>query len=200
MSLHSALSTAKRTLRLDDDVRFLRSWLEKPLETGAVVPSGKILARTMARFVDPAVAGPVIELGPGTGPVTEALVERGVDPARIILIEFNPRFCRLLRARYPEATVVEGDAYSLKRALGSVVHPPAAAVVSGLPLMTKPMRMRVRLLTEALGILAPGAPFIQFTYAVVSPIARRMAGVRRQASEPIWLNVPPARVWVYRRA
>ena len=72
----------KRGIRFDDEVRFIRSWIERPLSTGAVTPSGKNLARTMARYVDPNSSGPVVELGPGTGPVTEALVEAGVDPAR----------------------------------------------------------------------------------------------------------------------
>src|SRR5262245_45688751 len=93
-------------IRLDDEVRFIRSWIEKPLSIGAVTPSCKVLARTMAGFVDPSVPGPVIELGPGTGPVTEALVEQGVDPSRLVLVEYNPEFCRLLRARYPDATVI----------------------------------------------------------------------------------------------
>ena len=104
--------------RLDDEVHFIRSWLDKPLATGAVTPSGRFLARAMARYVDLDIPGPVIELGPGTGPVTEALVEHGVDPARLVLVEFNPVFCRLLRSRYPQATVVQGDAYNLKRAAG----------------------------------------------------------------------------------
>ena len=73
-------------------MHFIRSWIEKPLSTGAVMPSSRVLARTMARYVDPQSRGPVIELGPGTGPVTEALVEHGIDPARLILVEFNPRF------------------------------------------------------------------------------------------------------------
>ena len=79
----------KRGIRLDDEVRFIRSWFERPLSTGAVAPSGKILARAMARYVDPQSTGPVVELGPGTGPVTEALVEAGVDPARLVLLEFE---------------------------------------------------------------------------------------------------------------
>ena len=82
----------KNGIRLDDEVRFIRSWIEKPLSIGAVTPSGKVLARTMARYIDPAVPGPVIELGPGTGPVTEALVEQGIDPARLVLLEYNPEF------------------------------------------------------------------------------------------------------------
>jgi phosphatidylethanolamine/phosphatidyl-N-methylethanolamine N-methyltransferase len=203
MSLQSTLSIAKRlrTLRLDDDeLRFIRSWMEKPLATGAVMPSGKALARAMAKCVDPHTEGPVIELGPGTGAVTAALVEQGVDPARLVLVEFNPTFCRLLRTRYPEATVVQGDAYGIKRLLGSLLRRPAAAVVSGLPLFTKPLKFRLRLLADAFTLLAPDAPFVQFTYAVVSPIPRTYSGAHAQASERIWLNIPPARVWVYRKA
>jgi phosphatidylethanolamine/phosphatidyl-N-methylethanolamine N-methyltransferase len=183
----------------DDDFRFIRTWFEKPLAMGAVAPSGRVLARTMARYVDPNGKGPIIELGPGTGPVTDALIKNGVDPARLVLVEFDPAFCRLLQERYPLATVVQGDAYSLRKLVGALLQTPAAAIVSGLPLMTKPLRTRLRLISEAMAMLAPSAPFVQFTYAVVSPIPTRLAGVRAERSEPIWLNVPPARVWVYRR-
>lgn len=187
----------KNGIRLDDEVRFIRSWIEKPLAIGAVTPSSRILARTMASFVTPEVPGPVIELGPGTGPVTEALVSRGVDPSRLVLVEFNPAFCQLLRDRYPTATVLQGDAYRLRRLLEDELQHPAAAIVSGLPLVTKPMRTRLRLLREALDLLRPGAPYVQFTYSVVPPIPR-FTGVEVEASERIWLNLPPARVWTYR--
>lgn len=189
----------KNGIRLDDEVRFIRSWFEKPLTMGAISPSGKLLARTMASYVDPSVPGPVIELGPGTGPVTEALVEQGVDPLRLVLVEFNPDFCRLLRTRYPDATVIRGDAYSLRRMLGSMLEQPAAAIVSGLPLVTKPLKTRVRLIREAFRLMQPNAPFVQFTYAVMPPIPKALAGVSTEASERIWMNVPPARVWVYRK-
>jgi len=188
----------KKSLRLDDEMQFIRSWIEKPLSTGAVMPSSRGLARAMARYVDPQSVGPVIELGPGTGPVTEALVKHGVDPSRLVLVEFNPDFCRLLRARYPSATVVQGDAYRLKRLLEIYVREPAAAVVSGLPLVTKPLRTRLRLISDAMTLLAEGAPFVQFTYAMLPPIPKGLSGVRAEASELIWMNLPPARVWVYR--
>jgi phosphatidylethanolamine/phosphatidyl-N-methylethanolamine N-methyltransferase len=191
----------KKVLRLDDEVRFIRSWLEKPLAIGAVTPSSRILARTMASYVDPESPGPVIELGPGTGPVTEALVARGIEPKRLILVEFNANFCRLLRSRYPDATVVQGDAYSLKRLLDNLVRQPAAAVVSGLPLLTKPLRTRLRLISDVFSLLQPDAPFIQFTYSMTTPpIPKGLARVETEASDRIWLNFPPARVWVYRRA
>lgn len=190
----------KKFLRLDDEVRFIRSWLEKPLTVGAVAPSGRFLARTMARYVDTAIPGPVVELGPGTGPVTEALVERGIDPSRLVLVEFNPVFCRLLRARYPQATVVQGDAYSLKRLLEGELEQPAAAVVSGLPLLTKPLKTRLRLIHEAFALMRKEAPFIQFTYSMTTPpIPKGLTNVQTEASERIWMNLPPARVWIYRK-
>jgi phosphatidylethanolamine/phosphatidyl-N-methylethanolamine N-methyltransferase len=184
---------------LDDDVHFLRSWIERPLSTGAVKPSGKMLARTMARYVDPNSDGPVVELGPGTGPVTEALVEAGVDPARLVLVEFNPSFCRILKARYPAATLVQGDAYGMRRLLKSLLRQPAAAFVSGLPLITKPVTLRWRLVRDAFDLMLPGSPFVQFTYSVASPLPRRLGGFTAEASERIWMNIPPARVWVYRK-
>jgi phosphatidylethanolamine/phosphatidyl-N-methylethanolamine N-methyltransferase len=198
MPSHTFARVEKKSPRLDDEVQFIRSWIEKPLSTGAVMPSSRVLARAMARYVDPQADGPVIELGPGTGPVTQALVRQGIDPARLILVEFNPDFCRLLRSRYPQATVVQGDAYRLRRLLETYVAEPAAAIVSGLPLVTKPLRTRLRLISDAMTLLATGAPFVQFTYAMLPPIPRELSGVRAEASELIWMNLPPARVWVYR--
>ncbi len=84
---------------------------------GAVMPSGKLLARTMAQYVDVNSAGPVVELGPGTGAITNALIEHGVDQKRLVLVEYNPGFCALLRDRYPQAKVVQGDAYALRDSL-----------------------------------------------------------------------------------
>jgi phosphatidylethanolamine/phosphatidyl-N-methylethanolamine N-methyltransferase len=189
----------KRGIRFDDEVRFIRSWMERPLSIGAVTPSGKMLARTMASYVDPNSDGPVVELGPGTGPVTEALVEAGVSPSRLVLVEFNPSFCRILQSRYPDATLVQGDAYSIRRLLETLLIEPAAAVVSGLPLVTKPIRERLRLVRDAFDLMLPGAPFVQFTYSVASPLPKRLGGFTAEASERIWMNLPPARVWVYRR-
>jgi phosphatidylethanolamine/phosphatidyl-N-methylethanolamine N-methyltransferase len=199
MPLQSSVRALKKPLRLDDEVRFLRSWIEKPLHMGAVMPSGKLLARTMAQYVDVNSEGPVVELGPGTGAITSALIERGVDQSRLVLVEYNPGFCALLRDRYPRARVVQGDAYALKDSLRKILDAPASAVVSGLPLVTKPMLTRLKLIRDAFAALAPGAPFVQFTYSVAPPIPKSLPGVSTQASERIWMNLPPARVWVYRK-
>jgi phosphatidylethanolamine/phosphatidyl-N-methylethanolamine N-methyltransferase len=199
MPLQSSVRALKKPPRLDDEVRFLRSWIEKPLHMGAVMPSGRVLARTMAQYVDIHSTEPVVELGPGTGAITSALIEHGVDQKRLVLVEYNPGFCALLRDRYPHAKVVQGDAYTLRDSLRNVLSAPASAVVSGLPLVTKPMLTRLKLIRDAFVALAPGAPFVQFTYSVAPPIPKSLPGVSTEASERIWMNLPPARVWVYRK-
>ncbi|MFY8114962.1 MAG: class I SAM-dependent methyltransferase [Rhabdaerophilum sp.] len=193
--------TAKRIAldrQLQDEARFLKSWFDRPLITGAVSPSGKHLARMMARYVDVTVPGPVIELGPGTGPVTEALIRHGVAEERLILVEFNPDFCRLLQKRFPKATIIEGDAYRLQATLGPMLER-VAAVVSSLPLFTRPESQRLSLLRTSFDLMHPGSPFIQFTYATVSPIPLRSRDFDAEVSPRVWLNLPPARVWVYRK-
>lgn len=191
--------------RFADEARFFKAWFENPLRTGAVSPSGRFLARMMARYVDPATEGAIIELGPGTGPVTQALLQRGIAPERLVLVEYEKAFCRLLNRRFPRCRVVQGDAYDLPRTLAGVVDGPVAAVVSSLPLLTRPEPQRLALLDQAFDLMGPEGCFIQFTYGMVSPAPRRslndqVHALMAEASPPVWLNLPPARVWIYRRA
>ena len=185
--------------RLADEARFIKTWFDSPVLTGAVSPSGRFLARMMARAVDPEGSGPIVELGPGTGPITQALLGRGVDPRRLLLLEYDGDFCRLLRERFPGVQVVQADAYALRQSLVGVLAVPAAAVVSSLPLLNKPDRQRVSLLEDAFAAMAPGGAFVQFTYGLASPIPP-MPAVTADVSPAVWLNLPPARVWVYRRS
>lgn len=189
--------------RFSDEARFLKAWVGNPGTTGAVSPSGKYLARMMARYVDPALPGPVIELGPGTGPVTQALIERGVAQERLILVEYDPAFCTLLQERFPGATVIQGDAYDLPATLAGQVDEPASAVVSSLPLLNKKEADRIGMLKDAFDLLGPGGNVVQFTYGMVSPVPRQQKNAdafqfQAEASPPVWLNIPPARVWIYR--
>lgn len=190
---------------LADEARFIRAWFDNPLTTGAVSPSGRFLARTMARYVDPVGDGLVIELGPGTGPVTQALIQRGIAPERLVLVEYDAAFCRLLERRYPRATVIQGDAYRLTETLAGRIDAPVAAVVSSLPLLNMPDAQRLGLLADAFGLMGPDGQFVQFTYGLMSPMPRKPKGCRAidficETSPPVWLNLPPARVWVYRSA
>ncbi|WP_324132586.1 class I SAM-dependent methyltransferase [Bosea sp. (in: a-proteobacteria)] len=195
--LRSRVSEARA--KLGDEARFIKSWIDNPARTGSVTPSSPALARRMASFVDPALPGPVIEIGPGTGPVTEALIERGIAEERLILVEYSPDFCALLRKRFPRATVIEGDAYALSKTLVGHLNDKAIAVVSSLPLFNQPPAMRSALAKEAFTLLIDGAPFIQFTYSVVSPVPRKGSGLKAFVSDWVLRNIPPARVWVYRQ-
>lgn len=191
--------------RIRDEARFIKAWVESPGTTGAVSPSGRFLSRTMARHVDLTIPGPVVELGPGTGPVTQALIDHGVAPERLILVEYDEKFCALLKQRYPQAQVVQGDAYNIGATLDGVLDGPVAAVVSSLPLLNRPEDDRIRLLRDSFAMLHPQGNFVQFTYGMVSPIPRSKSesadlNFESRGSAPVWLNLPPARVFAYRPA
>jgi phosphatidylethanolamine/phosphatidyl-N-methylethanolamine N-methyltransferase len=185
--------------RPGDQARFLGAWLKNPLKTGAVAPSSRFLARLMASYVDPASKGPVIELGPGTGPVTQALIARGVDRSRLFAIEYSADFAKLLRQRFPGITVIQGDAYAIANTMRPFLTKPASAIVSSLPLLTRPEQERAALLRAAFDLAEPDAPFIQFTYGGKPPIpANALAKLSVEKSRTIFFNLPPARVFIYR--
>jgi phosphatidylethanolamine/phosphatidyl-N-methylethanolamine N-methyltransferase len=143
--------------------------------------------------------GLIIELGPGTGPVTRALIERGLDRGRLVLVEYDPGFCRMLERRFEGVCVIQGDAYDLPRTLAPLAGQPIA-VVSSLPLLNQPSFRREKLITEAFALTGPSGVFVQFTYGLLSPIPREVCANRYSAhrSRPILLNLPPAFVWTYR--
>jgi phosphatidylethanolamine/phosphatidyl-N-methylethanolamine N-methyltransferase len=194
------LTPKKSTLA--DNARFIRSWLENPRLIGAVSPSGRALAKAMASYVDVAGDGLIVELGPGTGPVTQALLARGVAPHRLVLVEYEHRFCHLLGERFPGVSIIQGDAYGLKATLQDKIRGKIAAVVSSLPLLVRPERDRIELLHQAFELMGPEGLFIQFTYGLtISPMPIRSqpggGSYVGKGSAPILLNLPPARVWRY---
>lgn len=177
---------------------FLRSLLSDPLRTGAIAPSGRRLARAVAAEVDPSAQGCVIELGPGTGVFTRALLERGIAPQRLVLIEFNPEFCSLLATRFAGVRIIRGDAYEVARHAADAELGRPAAIVSGLPLLNRPMSDRAQLIAAALELGGPDMPFVQFSYGIGPPVPPG-ATWRVSPARRVWLNFPPAAVWVYRR-
>jgi phosphatidylethanolamine/phosphatidyl-N-methylethanolamine N-methyltransferase len=186
-----------------DNARFIKQWLENPRLIGAVSPSGPALAKAMASFVDLSREGPIVELGPGTGPVTKALLARGIAPERLVLVEYEQRFCTMLGERYPGVKIVQGDAYGLKKTLAGKIYGQVATVVSSLPLLVRPERDRIELLHQAFELMGDEGLFIQFTYGLTkSPMPLHAVGENfvAKGSAPIVMNIPPARVWRYRKA
>ncbi|MEI9885467.1 MAG: methyltransferase domain-containing protein [Rhizomicrobium sp.] len=183
---------------MSDTLRFIGRLISQPRTVGAVAPSSQGLARAMAAQIDPGAEGPVLELGPGTGVVTAALIARGVAPGRITAIEYNKDFAALVAARYPGVRVINGDAFALGKTLGAQAGDTFSAVLSSMPLINFPVAMRVALLEDALARMAKGAPFVQFSYRLHCPVAPP-AGVSVVRAAFVLFNLPPARVWVYRR-
>ena len=190
----------RRRAELSDSARFLKTLAAAPRLTGAVAPSGRALARAMATGTGSPSHGLVVELGPGTGPVTQSLLETGIAPERLVLVEYDAGFCRLLKQRFARTSVVQGDAYDLPRTLAPFAGQPIAAIVSSLPLLNQPPPRRAKLIHDAFALMEPSGVFVQFTYGLLSPIPREVCSGRYSAvrSRPILLNLPPAFVWTYR--
>jgi phosphatidylethanolamine/phosphatidyl-N-methylethanolamine N-methyltransferase len=139
----------------------------------------------------------VLELGPGTGVVTEALVARGVSPARLVLIESGEYFCRRLRAAFPRARICTADAFAFEQCLPAGAAGGIAAVVSGVPLLNFSLEKRLSLIERALDAQGPGGRFIQLSYGWRPAVA---PGPRLCVKKTmVWRNLPPAHVWTYRR-
>ena len=146
-----------RTDTFTDNLRFLRALIARPKNIGAVAPSSRALARAIARQIDPALPGPVLELGPGTGVITAAILERGIAPEQLTVIEYDSDFAAAIAARFHGVHVIQGDAFDLGRTLGARHAEPFAGIVSGIPLLNFPMPRRQAYMEMLTQRLAPGA-------------------------------------------
>jgi len=184
---------------IGDELRFVRGWLRAPLRTGAIAASSRALGRRMAGFVDPAAPGPVLELGPGTGIFTRALIDAGIDEERLVLVEADRQFAAHLRTAFPKATLIVGDAYAPEQWLPECPQGPFSAIVSGLPLLTQPREKRRKVIGACLDQARPGASFIQFTYRTAAPVPAGR-GLSARPGPIVLRNLPPARIWIYAKA
>jgi phosphatidylethanolamine/phosphatidyl-N-methylethanolamine N-methyltransferase len=189
-------NAAARTAR--DELLFLSRLISRPRSIGAIAPSGPALARKIAAQIDPNRQGVVIELGPGTGVVTEALIERGISVDRLIAVEADPDLARHMLERFPRLRVIEGDAFRLDRSLPPEETGPLAGIVSGLPLLNFPYEQRRALITSTLARMPAGYPFVQFSYGFTAPVPGD-AEIAVERAGFVFANLPPARVWIYRR-
>jgi phospholipid N-methyltransferase len=179
----------------DDFGHFLKGWIRNPLAMGALAPSGKSLAKLMAR--DVGAESRVVELGAGTGTVTEALLANGVAPENLCLVERERQFVKILARRFPRCRVIEADALELDRELGA--DSAFDFVISGLPLLCFSPERRCRLLQQSLQLLKAHGHLHQFTYGGRCPIDRDLRALLRIDSVLLGvaaLNLPPG--FVYR--
>ncbi|MDR3458657.1 MAG: methyltransferase domain-containing protein [Verrucomicrobiae bacterium] len=186
---------------LTDSTVFLREWMVNPQRTGSVAPSSPKLGAAMARWLPRDPESFVLELGPGTGAVTGALIKRGLREDRLIAIEHNANLAKHLRKRFPRAHIIAGDAWELDRLLNDLPEPVTSvgAVISSLPLLNFPKEKAEELVEKIRAVLDPRGRYVQYTYRIGKDRTRGSTDFRMIASQIVWLNFPPARVSVFQK-
>lgn len=175
---------------------FSKELLRAPREVGAVCPSSKSLGRAMAEAVDLTDDRLVVELGAGTGSITQALLQRGVPASRLIVLERSQVLASRLRRRFPMLTVIQGDASELSALLQDQASD-IGSIVSSLPLRSLEPATADAIVNGILNTLGDGGRLVQFTYDLRKPSVPERSGLRRIASRRVWANLPPARVDVF---
>jgi phosphatidylethanolamine/phosphatidyl-N-methylethanolamine N-methyltransferase len=186
---------------LTNSTLFLQEWLANPQRTGSVAPSSPKLAAAMARWLPANPDSFVLELGPGTGAVTRALIQHGLREDRLVAIERNPKMARLLREKYPKAQIVSGDAWNLDDLLRGRREPieTVGAVISSLPLLNFPPEEAEVLTGKIRAVLEPAGHWVQYSYHLGKNQIRGASSFQLRASSIVWLNFPPARVSVFQK-
>lgn len=179
-------------------VAFLQDFLRRPRQVGSLVPSSRFLERRIVRAARLAEARTVVELGPGTGGTSRALLAGMRADARLLVIEINPRFAELIRRSVRDRRLVvhQGDASDLAAILRQHALPPPEAVVSGIPFSTMPRALGQRVLRAVREAMAPGGRFVAYQVRDrVEALGRTVFGAPRVQVE--LLNVPPMRVYCW---
>ena len=175
---------------------FLKTFALNPRTTGAVFPSSKYLANKMVSYVKSSEEGLVVELGAGTGVVTEAMLLAGIAPQRIIAVEYVPHLARRLSERFPDIEVIEGNAIHLDKFLAHKARP-LDTIISSLPLRSLKKSVRETVLEQIPAILAPDGRYIQFTYDIRSDASYYPSNYILQQSAIVWRNIPSAKVEMF---
>ena len=184
---------------LNDTTLFLQEWLANPKGTGSVVPSSKQLAAAMARWLPKNRDSFVLELGPGTGVITEALLQNGLREEKLVAIERNPKLVRLLHERFPRAQIICGDAWQMDALLQNRGIENVGAIMSSLPLLNFSVKEAEALAQKIRAVLAPDGHWVQYSYRIHRLRTRGASGFKLHASKIVWLNLPPARVSVFQK-
>lgn len=186
---------------LSDSTVFLREWLVNPQRTGAVAPSSPMLGAAMARWLPRNPNSFVLELGPGTGAVTDALLKYGLREDRLIGIEKNATLAKILRKRFLDAHIITGDAWDLDKLLAELPQAieSVGAVISSLPLLNFPPEQADSLARKIRAILEPRGRWVQYSYQIIKDRSRGGNDFKLVASKVVWFNLSPARVSVYQK-
>lgn len=195
-----ALPNSEFRARATEYLDFLAAWVKKPRQTASVVPSSRYLARLMVEHINPH-DGRVMELGGGTGVFTRAILQTGLPPEKLEVVEINPAFARGLRRHFPAVSVLETPAQIVSTAAAGEAGE-YQTIISGLPLLAMDRQMHADILSESFRMLRPGGSFIQFTYSMRPPVNRDILHALdlsvERAGQTV-RNFPPATVFRFFR-
>ena len=178
---------------------FVRSLLRNPSAVGALAPSSPRVSKLVASSVNGDTSS-VLEIGAGTGAITGALLEHGVEPERLFLIERDPSLVEYLRDRFPGVRVRCGDAVHASHILSNESVGVVKTIVSSMPVCNLSTQEKVATVRAILKTLAPGGQLLQLTYAAACPLPINRLGLDAERVGRIWMNLPPAYVWRFTRS
>lgn len=185
--------------RFNGRLVFLRGFLQHPREVASVVPSSRFLERRIVKAAGVKSATTVVELGPGVGGTTRAILRALGPDARLLSLEINPVFHALLRRiEDPRFVVHLGSAEDLRGALARYGLPAPQAIISGIPFSTMSGDVANRVLDAVSDVLPQGGRFVAYQVRDhVHRLCRPYLGPARVEVE--LLNVPPLRVFVWEK-
>ena len=186
--------------KFDEELKFFKGWIDKPKAVGSIIPTSSVTARRMASIIDIGSGLPVLEVGPGTGVVTKAILKCGVKPSDLCAVEYSHDFVLHLKQHYPGVNVIEGDGFNLDETLGELRDATFDCVISGVPLLNVPVARRIAYLEQLLSRIPHGRPVVQITYGPKSPVPPGLGDYTVEHFDFILRNIPPSRLWLYRRA
>jgi phospholipid N-methyltransferase len=159
------IADARRTKgRASDRWLFFTKFLRHGTAIASFVPSSRSLSRAFLRGIDFSTARVIVELGAGTGPVTEALLEAAPASCRCLILERDRDFCARLRERFPNAEIVEADAADLEKLLDERGIAKVDHFLCGLPLPSFPRALRDKVLGVVGRRMSETGTFRQLTH------------------------------------
>lgn len=185
--------------KFDDEIRFFKGWVSNTRAVGAIIPTSSVTARRMASVVDHTSGRPVLELGPGTGVITKAILQKGVPPEKLVSVEYSTDFYNHLVQRFDGVHFINGDAFDLDTVLGAFSDTTFDCIISAVPLLNFPMHRRVALIEDLLARVPAGRPVVQISYGPLSPVVAMPDRYRISHLDFVVRNIPPAQLWTYTR-
>ncbi len=183
--------------KFNEHITYIGKFFASPLKLGSIAPTSKISGRFLAQHIKN--DGIVLELGAGTGSLTQAILDSGIAPEKLICVEIDEKFCKILRKKFPQLQILCGDASKLDQVLNSDIIQNISTVVSAIPFLTLPKSLRFKIVENVFKVLSASGRFIQVSYSPFSPVPWKQFNLKQKRYGTIFKNLPPISIFGYER-